>query len=50
MAKFENDLSKGNVVKQLIIFAMPFLAILALATKKTLKIHIGINENRPFTP
>lgn len=25
MAKFENDLSKGNVVKQLIIFALPFL-------------------------
>ncbi len=25
MAKFENDLSKGNVVKKLIIFAMPFL-------------------------
>ena len=25
MAKFENDLSKGSVVKQLIVFAMPFL-------------------------
>lgn len=25
MAKFENDLSKGNVVKQLIMFSLPFL-------------------------
>lgn len=25
MAHFENDLSKGNVVRQLILFALPFL-------------------------